>query len=100
MPEPSAFEVELAIEELKRHKSPGIDRIQAEWIKAGSRIIYYEIYKLNDSIWNKEEFPEEWRKSIIYLSIIMVIKQIALIIDTYHCCQTHKTLYPTSCCQG
>jgi len=65
VPEPSAFEVELAFEELKRHKSPGIDRIQAEWIKAGSRIIYYEIYKLNDSIWNKEEFPEEWRKSII-----------------------------------
>jgi hypothetical protein len=25
VPEPSAFEVELAIEELKSHKSPGID---------------------------------------------------------------------------
>jgi hypothetical protein len=28
VPEPSAFEVELAIEKLKRHKSPGIDQIQ------------------------------------------------------------------------
>jgi hypothetical protein len=28
VPEPSAFEVELAIEKLKSHKSPGIDQIQ------------------------------------------------------------------------
>jgi hypothetical protein len=31
--EPSAFEVELAIEKLKNHKSPGIDQISAELIK-------------------------------------------------------------------
>jgi hypothetical protein len=30
VPEPSAFEVELAFEKLKRHKSPGIDQIPAE----------------------------------------------------------------------
>ena len=28
VPEPSAFEVELAIEKQKNHKSPGIDQIQ------------------------------------------------------------------------
>ena len=33
--EPSAFEVDLAIEKLKRHKSPGIDQIPAELIKEG-----------------------------------------------------------------
>ena len=33
VPEPSAFE--LAIEKLKSHKSPGIDQIPAELIKAG-----------------------------------------------------------------
>jgi len=33
VPEPSAFEVELAIEKLKSHKSPGIDQIPAELIK-------------------------------------------------------------------
>jgi hypothetical protein len=37
--EPSAFEVETAIEKLKRHKSPGIDQIQAGLIKAGGRTI-------------------------------------------------------------
>ena len=35
MPELSAFEVEWAIEKLKSHKSPGIDQIPAELIKAG-----------------------------------------------------------------
>jgi len=35
IPEPSASEVELPIEKLKRHKSPGIDQIPAEKIKAG-----------------------------------------------------------------
>ena len=35
VPEPSASEVELAIGKLKSHKSPGIDQILAELIKAG-----------------------------------------------------------------
>ena len=35
VPEPSDFEVELATEKLKIHKSPGIDQIPAELIKAG-----------------------------------------------------------------
>jgi len=33
VPEPSASEVELAIDKLKSHKSPGIDQIPAELIK-------------------------------------------------------------------
>ena len=33
--EPSASEFELAIDKLKSHKSPGIDKIPAELIKAG-----------------------------------------------------------------
>jgi hypothetical protein len=35
VPEPSAFDVELANEKLKRHKSPGMDKIPAELIKTG-----------------------------------------------------------------
>jgi hypothetical protein len=35
VPEQSAFEVELAIQKLKSHKSPGVDQIPAELIKAG-----------------------------------------------------------------
>jgi hypothetical protein len=55
--EPSDSEVEMAIENLNRHKSPGIDQIPAELIKAGGRTIHSEINKLINSTWNKEEFP-------------------------------------------
>ena len=65
VPEPSASEVELAIEKLKIHKSPGIDQILAELIKAGSRTICLEIYKLITSVWKKAKLPEEWKESII-----------------------------------
>jgi len=43
-PELSAREVEMSIEKLKRHKSPGTDQIPAELIKAGGRIIRSEIH--------------------------------------------------------
>ena len=59
VPEPSAFEVELAIEKLKSHKSPGIDQIPAELIKGGGSTIRCAIYKLIIAIWNKEELPGE-----------------------------------------
>jgi hypothetical protein len=57
VPEPSAFEVEMATEKLKRHKSPGIDQIPAELIKAGGSIICSEMHVLIDSIWHKEVLP-------------------------------------------
>ena len=43
VPKPRAFEDEMAIEKLIRHKSPRIDQIPAEWIKAGSRTICSEV---------------------------------------------------------
>ena len=51
--EPSSSEVEFTIEKTKKtHKSPSIDKIPAEMIKAGGRTIRYEIHKLIISIWN------------------------------------------------
>jgi len=64
VPERSASEFELAIEKIKNHKSPGIDQIPAELIKAGGRTIRFEIQKFIISICNKEELPEEWKESI------------------------------------
>ena len=59
VPEPCAFE--LAIGKRKNHKSPGIDQIPAELIKAGGRTIYCAIHKIIISISNMEELPENGR---------------------------------------
>ena len=50
VPEPSASEVELAIEKLKSHTSPGTDQIPADMFKAGGKTIRCEIHKLIISI--------------------------------------------------
>jgi hypothetical protein len=63
--EPSSFEVQLAIEKLKSHKSTDIDQIPAEFIKAGDRTIHSDIHKLIISTWNKQKLPEEWKELII-----------------------------------
>jgi sorting nexin-29 len=61
-----AFEyTRLAVEKLKSHKSPGIDQILAELIKARGRTFRCAIHKLIIAIWNKEELPEEWKESVI-----------------------------------
>jgi hypothetical protein len=68
VPEPSAFQIEMAkmaIEKLKKYRSPGTDQIPAELLKARSRKFRSEISKLISSIWNKEELSEEWKYSII-----------------------------------
>ena len=50
VPELSAFEVKLATENLKSHKSQGTDKIPAELIKVGGRTIHSKIHKLINSI--------------------------------------------------
>jgi len=57
----------MATEKPKRHKSPGIDEIPSELIKARGITIRSQIHKLINSIWNKEELPAEWKVSIIVL---------------------------------
>ena len=65
MPESSAFQVEMAIEKLKRHRSSSTDQIPKGLLKARSTKFRSEISKLTDSLWNKEELSEEWKESII-----------------------------------
>ena len=44
IPEPSLLEVEFAIENLRNHKSPGIDHISSELIQAGGGKLYEELH--------------------------------------------------------
>jgi hypothetical protein len=64
-PDSSPFEVEITVTKLKKYKSPGSDQIPAELILAGSEILWSEILKLVYSIWNMEEWRDQWKKAII-----------------------------------
>jgi hypothetical protein len=87
----------MAIEKLKRYESPGIDQIPAELIKSWSRTIRSEIRQLVNSIWNKEQLPEEWKESIIGPIYWKGDKETAVIIEPYHFGQLHTKCYPTAC---
>jgi hypothetical protein len=47
------LEVEIAIEKLKKYKSPSSHKIPAELNRAGDEIILSAIHKLSNSVWNK-----------------------------------------------
>jgi hypothetical protein len=65
VPEPSFFDVEIAIKKLESFKSPGIAQILAEPIQAEGNTLRSEIHKLISSTWNKEELPQYWKESVI-----------------------------------
>jgi len=85
----------MAIEKLKRQKSPGTDQIPEEMIKTGGRKIILSSIKLLILL-EKEEFHEQWQE----LTILPIYKKgdcsnykgISL-------CQLHTKFYPISCCQ-
>jgi hypothetical protein len=65
VPGPSRLEVKIAIAKLKKYKSSGSDQIPAELIQAGGEILLSQIHKLINSVWNKEELPDQWKEPII-----------------------------------
>jgi hypothetical protein len=87
-------------EKLKSHKSPGIDQIPAELIKAGGSAIRCAIHKLIIAVWNKEELPGEWKESIIVPIHKKGVKHIVITIGAYQFGQLHTKFCPTSCSQG
>jgi hypothetical protein len=59
VPGPSRLENEIAIGKLKKYKSPGSEEIPAELIQAGGEMLLCAIHKLINSVWNKEELPDQ-----------------------------------------
>ena len=100
VPESSVFEFEMDIEEVKRHKSPGVDHILAELIKQS--VEHFALRSINFLILSgiRRNCLSSGRSRSLYLFIRGVKKQIIVIIEAYHFCQLHTKCYPTSCCQG
>jgi hypothetical protein len=65
VPDPRPFEAEISVLKLERYKCPGNDQIPVELIQAGGEILRSKVHKLINSIWSKEKFPDQWKKSII-----------------------------------
>jgi hypothetical protein len=65
VPDSSRLQFEIAIAKLKKYKSPGSEKIPAELIQAGREMFLSAIHKLINSIWDKEELPDQWKESII-----------------------------------
>jgi hypothetical protein len=65
VPSPSRLEVEIVIAKLKKYKSPGSDQIPAELIQSGGEMLLSAIQKLINSVWNKEELPDQWKFIIV-----------------------------------
>ena len=60
-------EVENAINKLKNNKSPGIDDIPAELIRAGGPQIAKEIHVICNKIWKEGRWPTDWSRSILVM---------------------------------
>jgi hypothetical protein len=89
VPDHSPSEVENTIAKLKRYKPPGSDEIPAQLIQAGAQTLWSENYKLINSIWNKEEFPDRGGSLLLYQFTRRMIKLTVVIFVEYHCYQFH-----------
>ncbi|PNF27158.1 hypothetical protein B7P43_G08536, partial [Cryptotermes secundus] len=84
VPAASPFEVESAIANFKRYKSPGSDQILAELIQAGSEILHSKIHNLITSVWHKENCLISGRSLLLYQFTRRVTKLTVVIIKGYH----------------
>ncbi|XP_072171568.1 uncharacterized protein [Diadema setosum] len=62
---PSEKEVDIAITQLSSGKAPGSDSIPAEVYKKGGPVTLIKLTKLYQSIWSKEQLPQEFRDATV-----------------------------------
>jgi hypothetical protein len=61
----------------------------------------HAIHKLINSVWNKEELPDQWKEYLLFYQFTKrVTKLTVIIIVGYHCYQLHTTFYQISSSQG
>jgi hypothetical protein len=83
VPEPSAFEVELANEKVKSYISPGTDQIPADLIKAGGKTFTVRFINLLFLFGIRRNCLRCGRSQSLYLSIRRAKKQIYITFANY-----------------
>jgi hypothetical protein len=84
----------MAMKKLKRYKSPGIDRIPAEFITAGGRKNILRTRNLLILFGKSRNCLRNGRSQSLYLPTRRVIEQIEVITDAYHFCQQNFIQHP------
>jgi hypothetical protein len=64
-PKLQRVEVEAAIQKMKDGKSPGVDNVTADEMKAAGSMGVNMMFKLCERVWEREEIPEDWSKAVI-----------------------------------
>ena len=93
VPEPNAFESELAIEKLKSHKSLGNNQIPAE-LRQGVKKLAMRSINLLILFGIRRNCPRSGNSRSLYLLIRRAIKRTVVIL------QLRTNFRPTSCCLG
>ena len=63
--EPTIGEVKAAIERLKNGKSPGVDSITAELLKAYKEFSAAKVHQLEEKVWKHEKIQDKWKRGLI-----------------------------------
>jgi hypothetical protein len=56
----------LLVAKLREYKLPRSDQFLAELVQAGGETLLSVFYKLINSIWNKAELPDQWKRLVLY----------------------------------
>jgi len=100
VPEPSAFDVGMAIGKLKRYKSSGIDQIPSELIKQGAEQFTLRSINLFILFGLRRIVPEEWKESIIVPIYKKGVRRNCSKYRGITFCPLRTKIYPTFFCQG
>ncbi|EYC36369.1 hypothetical protein Y032_0903g2962 [Ancylostoma ceylanicum] len=61
--EPNIDEIRKAVRSLENGKSPGVDNITAEAIKAGGEVLLRRLHSLISLVWQSEVIPATWKRA-------------------------------------
>jgi hypothetical protein len=64
IPGSSHLKVEIAIAKFNKYNLPGSNQILEELIQVGGETLLFQFHELINSVWNKEELPDQWKKSV------------------------------------
>jgi hypothetical protein len=97
---PLVFGVEISLAKVEKYKWRGGDQIPAELVQGGGEILLSEIHKFINSIRNKEEIPDQSKRSIIVPIYKNGDKTYCSNYYEYHCYHLHTLFYLISLSQN